>query len=48
MGPRKRCSAGEKTSWMSVSGRPLFQKMYWRPQKGPGWPSFLRGGTSGD
>ena len=32
---------------MSVSGRPLFQKMYWRPQNGPGWPSFLRRGSVG-
>ena len=46
-GPMYLQSAGEKTSWMTVSGRWLFQKMYWRPQKGPGWPSILRSRSSG-
>ena len=40
-GPMYLQSAGEKTSWMTVSGRWLFQKIYWRPQNGPGWPSIL-------
>lgn len=39
-GPTYRCRAGENTSWMTVNGRRLFQKMYWRPQKGPLWPSI--------
>ena len=45
-GPMYLQSAGEKTSWMTVSGRWLFQKMYWRPQKGPGWPSILHSRSS--
>mmetsp|Transcript_6403 Transcript_6403/g.18481 ORF Transcript_6403/g.18481 Transcript_6403/m.18481 type:complete len:274 (+) Transcript_6403:307-1128(+) len=30
--------AGEKTSWISVSGAPPLQNRYWRPQKGPSSP----------
>jgi len=44
-GPKKRCRAGENTSWMSVSGRRPCQNTYWRPQYGPECPKCLRRGS---
>ena len=41
-GPSRRCSLGEKTSYMSVKGFESCQKMYWRPQNGPCSPNSLR------
>ena len=41
-GPSRRCSLGEKTSYMSVRGFESCQKMYWRPQNGPCSPNSLR------
>ena len=40
-GPSRRCSLGEKTSYMSVRGLESCQKMYWRPQNGPCSPNSL-------